>query len=69
MFLARHARRVTMLVRASSLEASMSHYLIQQIAEIPNIDVRLDTEVIAVDGDDHLEELTLCNHAGEARRR
>ena len=42
----------------------MSHYLIRQIAEIPNIDVRLDTEVIAVDGDDHLEELTLCNRAG-----
>ena len=48
MFLARHARRVTMLVRADSLETSMSHYLIRQIAEIPNIDVRLDTEVIAV---------------------
>ena len=54
-FLARHARRVTLLVRAGSLEASMSHYLIRQIAEIPNIDVRLDTEVIGMDGDDHLE--------------
>ena len=62
-FLARHARRVTLLVRAGSLEASMSHYLIRQIAEIPNIDVRLDTEVIGVDGDDHLEGLTLCNRA------
>jgi thioredoxin reductase (NADPH) len=60
-FLARHARRVTMLVRASDLEASMSHYLIQQIGEIPNIDVRLNTEVIGMDGDDHLEALTLCD--------
>ena len=41
MFLARHARRVTMLVRAASLEESMSHYLIRQIAEIANIEVRL----------------------------
>jgi thioredoxin reductase (NADPH) len=62
-YLARHARRVTMLVRASSLEASMSHYLIRQIAETANIEVRLDTEVIAVHGADHLEGLTLCSHA------
>ena len=62
-FLGRHAQRVTMLVRAGGLEASMSHYLIRQIAEIPNIDVRLDTEVIGVRGDDHLEALTLCNRA------
>jgi thioredoxin reductase (NADPH) len=62
-FLARHARRVTMLVRANSLEASMSHYLIRQIDEIPNIQVRLETEVIGMDGDDHLETLTLCNQA------
>ena len=45
----------------------MSHYLIRRIAETANIDVRLDTEVIAVHGDDHLDELTLCNHAGEVR--
>jgi thioredoxin reductase (NADPH) len=63
-YLSRHARRVTLLVRAGSLEASMSHYLVRQIAEIPNIHVRLNTEVIAVDGDGHLEGLTLCNRAG-----
>ena len=51
-FFARHARRVTMLVRATSLEASMSHYLVQQIAETPTIDVRLDSEVTAVEGDE-----------------
>jgi thioredoxin reductase (NADPH) len=62
-FLARHARRVTMLVRGGDLGASMSHYLVRQIAEIPNIDVRLGTEVIALDGDDHLEEITLCESA------
>jgi thioredoxin reductase (NADPH) len=64
-FLSRHARRVTLLVRADGLEQSMSYYLIRQINEIPNIEVRLGTEVIAVGGDDHLEELTLCdNRAG-----
>jgi thioredoxin reductase (NADPH) len=64
-FLSRHARRVTLLVRADSLDMSMSYYLIRQIDEIPNIDVRVTTEVIGVHGDDHLEELTLCdNRAG-----
>jgi thioredoxin reductase (NADPH) len=63
-FLARHARRVTMLVRAAGLESSMSHYLIRQLAEIPNIEVRLDTEVLAVEGEDHLEAVTLCNRGG-----
>jgi thioredoxin reductase (NADPH) len=60
-FLARHARRVTMLCRGDSLERSMSQYLIHQIAAIRNIDVRLDTEVIEMAGDDHLGALTLCN--------
>jgi thioredoxin reductase (NADPH) len=39
----------------------MSYYLIRQIEEIPNIDVRLTTEVAALHGDDHLEEVTLCS--------
>jgi thioredoxin reductase (NADPH) len=60
-FLSRHAERVTMLVRSDGLERSMSYYLMRQIDEIPNIEVRLTTEVIGLDGDDHLEGLTLCN--------
>jgi thioredoxin reductase (NADPH) len=60
-FLSRHARQVTLLVRADNLDKSMSHYLIRQIDEIPNIEVRVTTEVVAVHGDDHLEEITLCD--------
>jgi thioredoxin reductase (NADPH) len=60
-FLARHARQVTLVVRADNLEKSMSYYLIRQIREIPNVDVRLTTEVTAVHGGDHLEAITLCN--------
>jgi thioredoxin reductase (NADPH) len=62
-YLSRHAKRVTMVVRASNLQASMSHYLIRQIEQKDNIEVRLNTEVIAVEGDGHLEELTLCDRA------
>jgi thioredoxin reductase (NADPH) len=60
-FLARHARQVTLLVRADTLTRSMSYYLIRQIEETPNIEVRLTTEVVAALGDDHLEALTLGN--------
>jgi len=66
-FLSRHARRVTLLVRGDSLERSMSYYLVRQIDEIPNIEVRLTTEVVEVHGDDHLEELTLCNTVAGTR--
>jgi thioredoxin reductase (NADPH) len=58
-YLARYARSVTMLVRARSLEQSMSYYLIQQIAGIDQITVRTCTEVAEVLGDGHLERLTL----------
>ncbi|MGH9258882.1 MAG: FAD-dependent oxidoreductase [Acidimicrobiales bacterium] len=60
-FLSRHARRVTLLVRAGSLEKSMSYYLIRQIREIPNVEVRLTTDLVAVHGGDHLEAITLCD--------
>jgi thioredoxin reductase (NADPH) len=58
-YLARYAKSVTMLVRARSLEKSMSYYLIQQIAGIGRITVRCCTEVAEVRGDGHLEQLTL----------
>jgi thioredoxin reductase (NADPH) len=62
-YLARHAKSVTILVRGSSLEKSMSYYLIRQIADIPNITVRTGTEVIGASGQDHLEHLTLRDSA------
>jgi thioredoxin reductase (NADPH) len=53
-----YADRVTMLVR-STLEKSMSHYLIEQIAGLPNIDVRTGAWAVAAAGDGHLERLTV----------
>src|SRR6516165_10782109 len=64
-FLARHAKSVTLLVRGSSLEKSMSYYLIKQIEDVPNISVRTCTEVIEANGDDHLESLTLRSTASD----
>lgn len=62
MFMSRGARSVTLLVRGPSLEASMSHYLIQQIERTPNIAVRTCTEVQGACGEDgHLTGLSLVD--------
>jgi thioredoxin reductase (NADPH) len=58
-YLAKHGARVTILVRAPSLTKSMSHYLIEQVESIPQIRVRVCTEVVEAHGTDHLERLTL----------
>ena len=57
--LARYARRVTLVVRAQSLQAGMSHYLIQEIEATPNLDVRTSTEVVGGNGDGRLQQLVL----------
>jgi len=57
--LAKYASQVTILVRARSLAASMSDYLIREIENAPNVDVRYRTEVVARGGDGHLERLLL----------
>jgi thioredoxin reductase (NADPH) len=59
MFFSRYATKVHLLVRADSLERSMSHYLIEQIRAQPAIEVHTCTEVAAGEGSDHLERLTL----------
>ena len=61
MFLSRHARRVTLLVRADGLERSMSYYLVRQIRDRPNIQVRPQTQVVGMAGQQHLERLSLCD--------
>jgi thioredoxin reductase (NADPH) len=61
-YFSRYAKSVTMLVRGPSLELSMSYYLIQQIADIPNIHVRTCTEIVSGHGAEHLEALTLRNN-------
>jgi thioredoxin reductase (NADPH) len=64
----RYASRVHMLVRAENLNRSMSHYLIDQIAAIDNIEVHPHTEVSRGEGTDHLERLTLIDsRTGQTR--
>jgi len=58
-FFARYARSVHLLVRGPALEASMSHYLVEQLAGIDNVHVHTCTIVAEAHGSDHLDELTL----------
>ena len=59
MYLATYARRVGIVIRGASLAASMSAYLIEQIANTPNIEILPFTEVAEVCGQDHLEGVVL----------
>jgi len=52
-------------VRAQSLAAGMSHYLVRQIESTANVDVRLDTEVVGGGGDGWLDRLVLRTPGGE----
>jgi thioredoxin reductase (NADPH) len=56
-FLSQTARRVHVLVRSSGLAESMSRYLIRRIEESPSIVVHTQTEVVGLDGGDHLERV------------
>ncbi|HVR96556.1 MAG TPA: FAD-dependent oxidoreductase [Thermoanaerobaculia bacterium] len=60
MFFARYARRVVMLVRGDSLSKGMSQYLVDQIEETPNIEVRFRASVAEARGGEHLEELVIA---------
>jgi thioredoxin reductase (NADPH) len=61
-----YATHVTMLVRGPSLEKSMSHYLIEQIAALPNIEVRTGSSATAAEGEDgHLRRLRFDGPDGE----
>ena len=50
-YLAGQVRRVHMLVRGDSLDRSMSRYLVSRIAALSNVEVHLDCEVVAVEGE------------------
>ncbi len=68
-FLSQYANQVTMLVRGSSLELSMSQYLVDQIAACDNIEVVLRTEVVEVHGETILESVTVRNKDTEESQK
>jgi thioredoxin reductase (NADPH) len=61
MYFSGYARSVTLVVRGDSLAKSMSHYLITQLQSKSNVFVRLNSEVTAVYGTDHLDAIELTS--------
>jgi thioredoxin reductase (NADPH) len=57
-FLARTARRVYVLVRTTGLAESMSRYLIRRLEESPAVELRTETEIVALEGSGHLERVS-----------
>jgi thioredoxin reductase (NADPH) len=61
-----YAAKVTMLVRGASLERSMSHYLVEQIAALANVEVRTGSAAIAAEQQDgHLRCVHVAGPDGE----
>ena len=58
-YLAQYAKTVTLVVRADSLAAGMSHYLIREIEQTPNVRVRACAEIVGGGGDVVLDHLVL----------
>jgi thioredoxin reductase (NADPH) len=56
-FLAQTTKRVHMLVRSTGLAESMSRYLIRRIEQTPTILFRPQTEIVALEGGDHLDSV------------
>jgi thioredoxin reductase (NADPH) len=63
MFFSTHARSVTILYRGETLEKSMSHYLVEQLATRANIKVLYRTEMVAAHGETSLEAIDVRDGA------
>ncbi|HWZ83952.1 MAG TPA: FAD-dependent oxidoreductase [Terriglobales bacterium] len=62
-YMSQTAHKVHMLVRAGELSSTMSRYLIQRIVENPAIELHYRTEIVALEGESHLEKVTWKDNA------
>jgi len=65
LYFAKYAAKVTMLVRGEGLSATMSKYLIDEIARTSNIVIEARTQVLEVNGDGRLRTMRLRGPNGE----
>src|SRR6202034_533940 len=69
-FLAETAQKVYMLVRGKTLSETMSRYLTQRITRHPVIELHLQTELVSLEGDSHLDRVTWVDRSsGEETTR
>lgn len=64
-YLASHAKHVSMLVRGPNLSDSMSRYLIDRIESMDNIDIHFNTQIASFRGEDELEEIEIAGSDGK----
>ncbi len=67
LFLASRGSRVRLVVRADDLGNEMSSYLATRVLVDSRIELHVSTQVVGVDGGDHLESIVLANMAAGAR--
>jgi thioredoxin reductase (NADPH) len=70
-YLASHVSKVWMLVRGADLAASMSHYLVDRITGLPNVEVLTQTSVAGFEGHNGMLEVIRWRRRGseeEVRR-
>jgi thioredoxin reductase (NADPH) len=69
-YLADHVSKVWLLLRGTDLGASMSRYLVDRIAGLPNVEVVTQSQVSGLEGRDGvLEAIRWRNGAAEVRRQ
>jgi thioredoxin reductase (NADPH) len=68
MFLSQFASRVTLIVRGKDLRQTMSAYLLDRVLANDKIGIRYGTNVVAVDGSEYIEAVSLQNEKDETIR-
>jgi thioredoxin reductase (NADPH) len=69
LYFSKYARRIVMLVRGSSLSASMSQYLIDQLKQTKNVQIEFNSSVVEAHGEDHLEAISVhCSTTNEVNK-
>ena len=68
-YLAPKVKRLHLVVRGSGLESSMSRYLIDRIAALPNVELHTRTDIVGLEGEKGLTAVTFRNHDTGATHR
>ena len=59
LFLAEHAKEAHIIIRGNDLGSKMSDYLVRRIEATPNIIIHKESNVVQLNGENHLESLIL----------
>ena len=68
LLLARYARKLTIITIDASLETTMSQYLVERIQSLENVELLTKTSVVAVNGDERLESVTIEGTESKERK-